>query len=130
MSVPPVVLSALAFAGMLWLTLAPDPLPEDTPALLPGADKIAHFLMFGVIAALLALDICRLKGSRRAWLAGAVASGLLGGLIEIVQGAMGSGRSADWADWVADVVGAAVGALMMRYMMNRWPELIKKSADE
>ena len=43
---------------------------------------------------------------------------------------MGSGRSADWADWVADVVGAAVGALMMRYMMIRWPELIKKSADE
>lgn len=127
MSVPPVVLSALAVAGMLWLTLAPDPLPDETPVLFPGADKIAHFLMFGVIAALLALDFYRLKGSRRAWLTGAFVSGLLGGVIEIVQDAMGAGRSADWADWAADVAGAIVGALIMKYMAGRWPDLIRKN---
>ena len=115
MSVPPVVLSALAVAGMLWLTLAPDPLPDETPVLFPGADKIAHFLMFGVIAALLALDFYRLKGSRRAWLTGAFVSGLLGGVIEIVQ------------DWAADVAGAIVGALIMKYMAGRWPDLIRKN---
>lgn len=130
MMVPPVVFSALAVTGMLWLTLAPDPLPDETPVLFPGADKVAHFLMFGVIAALLALDIYRLKGSRRAWLAGALVSGLLGGVIEIVQDAMGAGRSADWADWAdwaADVAGAIVGALIMKYMVGRWPDLIRKN---
>ncbi|MDE5720241.1 MAG: VanZ family protein [Paramuribaculum sp.] len=130
MRIPPVVLSAVAIGGMLWLTLAPDPLPDDTPSLFEGADKVAHFLMFGVIAALLALDVYRIKGSRYAWMAGAVASGVLGGLIEIVQGAMGAGRSADWADWVADVAGAVVGAMLMKYMARRRNYTLNKTADD
>ena len=128
MRVPPVVLSAVAIGGMLWLTLAPDPLPDETPGLFEGADKVAHFLMFGVISALLALDIYRLKGSRQAWLAGAVVSGALGGIVEILQYAMGAGRSGDWADWVADMAGAVAGVIVMKYLSGLRNDTLKQES--
>ena len=80
------------------LTLLPSPGPQG----IPGLDKLAHFLAFGALAAPLAFAY------PRHWRAVALAVLAYGGLIEIVQPYMG--RSAEWADLLADGVGAFLGA--------------------
>src|SRR6056297_1808075 len=86
---------ALTIAA-LTLTLASDPQG------IPGLDKIAHLLAFAALAA--PMGFCYPRHWR------AVALGVLayGGLIEIVQPVMG--RSAEWADFLADGLGALLGA--------------------
>ncbi len=53
---PPWILSILTVALILWLTLAPDPLGDDSPRLFPGADKVAHAIMFGFLTVVQLLD--------------------------------------------------------------------------
>lgn len=103
-------------AAILYLTLAPQPLGDDTPELFYGADKVVHAIMFGAMSFVLSLD--RLMGcgsvSRRALIIMAIVSAATGIVIEFLQTCMDAGRSGDAADGVADVVGAAVGALIFR----------------
>lgn len=51
-----------------------------------------------------------------------VAVALLGGAIELLQAAMQLGRSKDWADFVADVAGAAVGWIVC---LAAWPSTVR-----
>ena len=37
----------------------------------------------------------------------------IGGLIELLQGAMGLGRDAEWLDLVADALGVALGLILV-----------------
>ncbi|KNX41715.1 VanZ like family protein [Roseovarius tolerans] len=87
---------ALIIATLTLLQVTPGPQG------LPGLDKLAHFLAFGALAAPLAFAY------PRHWRAVALAVLAYGGLIEIVQPYMG--RSAEWADLLADGVGAFLGA--------------------
>jgi len=81
------------------LTLSPvTPGPQG----LPGLDKLAHVLAFGALAAPLAFAY------PRHWRAVALAVLAYGGMIEIVQPF--TGRSAEWADLLADGLGAFLGA--------------------
>ena len=81
------------------LTLTPvTPGPQG----LPGLDKLAHVLAFGALAAPLAFAY------PRHWRAVALVVLAYGGMIEIVQPY--TGRSAEWADFLADGVGAFLGA--------------------
>lgn len=111
---PAGLLSAVAVVLLLWLTLSPQPLPETDIPLFPGADKLAHLLMFGGVAWGVAADItahnahCEVR--RVAW-AVAVGVFLLGGVIECMQQWMELGRSGDVADWISDGAGAFLGAL-------------------
>lgn len=101
----------LVTAAILWLTLAPDPLPEESLPTFPGMDKVAHACMFGglliaVIWDWLALSGRRLGKKRPLWAALAVAA--FGGAVELVQEAMGMGRGADILDFLADCGGVAL----------------------
>ena len=79
------------------LTLAPMPASG-----LPGSDKVYHVLAF----AALAFPMSVLAPRSVVWIfLGAIA---YGGMIEVVQPL--TGRSADWADLLADAFGAALGA--------------------
>ena len=92
-------LTALLALVIALLTLAPQaPGPEG----IPGLDKLAHFVAFAALAAPLAWRYPHL------WRAVALAALAYGGLIEIVQPL--TGRTAEWADLLADGAGAFAGA--------------------
>lgn len=120
---PPWILSIATLLAILWLTLAPRPLGDIEPPLFPGADKLAHAIMFGGLELMLITDYSRRRDWRKP---GAVyllltAAGviLLGGAIEIMQTNMRLGRSADELDFIADASGAAAVALII-YLYTRF----------
>jgi len=126
--IPAGVLTAVVMAAILWLTLAPHPLPENDLPLFPGADKLVHACMFGGLYFIMALDAVTWRVAharkRRAHSGGpetetgistvlpvkmsvlfALAAILTGGAIELAQGAMGLGRGCDLFDFLADAAG-------------------------
>ena len=80
--------------AMLWPLEAPPPAPE-------GSDKLVHFVAFATLAFPLALS------GRIGLLPVFVGASAYGGAIELIQPSFN--RSADVNDWVADVVGVALG---------------------
>lgn len=109
---------------VLWLTLAPKPLGDEDIPLFPGADKIAHTLMFGFLSVVMLLDWQRARAWRPVPVAGvciaAVASASLGVAVEYMQRAMHAGRGFEVADMMADGVGAVLAALVWWLMQSRW----------
>lgn len=88
------------------LTLAP--MPSGGPA---GADKIYHVLAF----ACLAFPLPLVRPRFAVWvILGVIA---YGGVIEVIQPFFG--RQAEWADLVADGVGAILGASVARHLALR-----------
>ena len=124
LGIPAGLLSLLVLSAILWLTLAPQPLPDNDLPLFPGADKVVHALMFGGLYFILALDLAMWRLTRRggecrkapavgkpkllpaSWaFVFALFACLFGGGIELAQGAMGMGRGCDILDFYADVGG-------------------------
>lgn len=58
---PSWILTIVVSLAILYLTLVPHPLPDDTPQLFPGADKVVHALMFGGLTFVILLDTQRRK---------------------------------------------------------------------
>lgn len=109
---------------LLWLTLASRPLGDNDVQLFPGADKLAHALMFGGTAAALLFDLQKHCGWRPlGWLQIieiAVAISLAGVAIEFAQEAMGDGRSFEEADMAADAIGAFAVAFLWIAFQKYW----------
>lgn len=113
--IPAWMLTIVTVCAILWLTLAQKPLGEHPLPLFPGADKVAHGLMFGFLTLVILLDSVR----RREWvkadwwiLLAAVSGSALAGIgIEYLQRAMNIGRSFDPMDMVADCVGSLIAGL-------------------
>lgn len=109
----PIVLLAWTFM-VGYLTLSPsDFLPEST---LLGYDKLGHFGMFGGWTGLIGLYVVFYQNNSKTslwmvWGAG-IAFSLL---IELAQWGLPIGRSAEWADMVANAIGcsAATGIIML-----------------
>lgn len=78
-------------------------------------DKLAHFLAFFALAGWFAAIVER----RFYWL---IALGMLsvGGLIEVAQGLMALGRTADLLDFVADGAGVSAGILINLLIRDSW----------
>lgn len=108
--------SVLTVALICWLTLAPRPLGDVEVPLFPGADKIAHGLMFGFLVIIILVDICRARKWKSVSLpvVSVVALGCaaFGVGIEFVQQHMQAGRSLEAMDMVADVTGAITCAAL------------------
>lgn len=105
----------LTVATVLYATEWPDPLPEDTPPLFPGADKLIHAVMMGGIVAAVLFDLTRDRGRsiltskniRMTVLAVAVFSVI----DEMSQSLLGLGRESDILDLLADWAGCLIAAL-------------------
>jgi len=116
------LLGPLLWAGaILWLSLT------SSPPQLPGAlgwDKLLHAGAYGLLTLLLARMLSCLfhKPPGISWLlAGAAAVGY-GGLMEILQWMVHSGRSPEWGDVVADAVGALLCCVIFcRRGVLPWP---------
>jgi len=100
-------LLALLLLVISWLAFSPKP-PEGIDT---GWDKANHLLAFATLAVVSALS---LTGARRERKVGKVVLGLLayGIFIELVQTQV-PGRSAEAADVLADMVGVALGLLLL-----------------
>lgn len=95
------LLAALATAALA-TTVAVVTLLPAPPAGVPGSDKLHHILAFAALAFPLSVARPRLAP----WVVLGVVA--YGGLIEIIQPL--TGRQAEWADLLADAVGAILGA--------------------
>lgn len=113
---PPWILTSVTVGAILWLTLASHPLGDGDLPLFPGADKLAHAIMFGGLTLMICLDETRLKAWKRLSgvfiLAAMVISSGLGIGVEFLQRAMHAGRTFDIYDMAADCAGAALAALL------------------
>ena len=106
-------LPAAAWSAVL-LFLGNRPAIDVGPDLPWGADKVAHFAIYGVLGVLSAFGWHRAARSpaRALVLAAAI---LIGAADEWNQRSV-PGRSSDPADWVADIAGVAAGFLIF----ERW----------
>lgn len=85
------------------VTLAP--MPAGGPA---GSDKVYHVLAF----ACLAFPLPLVRPRSTLWVVVGVIA--YGGAIEVIQPFFG--RQAEWADFVADAIGAILGAVVARQL--------------
>lgn len=110
---PPYANTAAIVIAVLYLTLVPDPLPDNTPPMFPGADKAVHAVMMYAVAAAAAFDVFRRRGalSWRGMVMILTATIALGAAIEVAQYVMAMGRGAEWADFLADCIGALAAYL-------------------
>lgn len=127
---PSGLLTAAVLGLLFWLTLAPHPLPEEDIPAFPGADKVAHAVMFGGVYFVMMFDWTgwkRRRGDKTATAGTGVAlaaAGMcvaLGGGIELLQEGMGLGRGCEWWDFVADIAGVALSVWVSPPVI-RWLE--------
>ncbi len=124
--------SMVTLAAVLWLTLAPQPLPDlDVPPF-DGLDKVMHAIMMGGLAGAFMFDWRRggrwnlrknNTGSQRELTPGAVfvislCVAVFSAADEWAQGALGMGRTSDVYDLIADIVGIVVAALTAPAAIN------------
>lgn len=108
---------------MFWLTLSPNPLPEDTPSF-DGADLLAHGLMFGGITFCFLLDSQRrrwwlpVSGGRLLWCF--LIASFIGVSVEFIQKWMELGRMFEIADMEADAAGSLFIALCWYFFQRHW----------
>lgn len=98
-----------------WLSLTPSP-PQVHGIM--GWDKLLHAGAYGLLTILLAQSF--LIYLQNPWHAGWLAvlcAVACGGLLEILQMTMQSGRTAEWMDLVADAVGAILGCVIFRQIV-------------
>lgn len=110
------IFTIVCLAACLYLTLFPDPLPDNDIPLFPGADKVVHGVMFFGLSLCGIFDTLRLRRWRPVPLVAIALSCILsmgvGVGIEYMQRWMALGRGFEFADMVADGVGAVTaGAL-------------------
>lgn len=117
---PAWTLSVVCFLAICWLTLAPHPLPDNDITLFPGADKLAHGIMFGGFTLCIIIDGLRRKGwpvfpeNIKILFYSPDVPSVVGIATEFLQGSMHAGRSFEFWDMVADITGAyAVAAVCL-----------------
>ncbi|MBR9988392.1 MAG: VanZ family protein [Gemmatimonadetes bacterium] len=106
---------AIIWAATVWIAGG----LQSTTSLpsVPGLDKVAHFGMYGVLGFLLARGWLAADW-RGTWLLPVLIALLLGMADELRQRSV-PGRSAEVADWVADVAGAATGVFIAMRLARR-----------
>lgn len=92
-----VVVTAGLTVAMLWPIHEPSTAPD-------GTDKLVHLVAFAALAFPLA------RTGRVGLIPVFVGASAFGGLIEVLQPSFG--RSADMQDWIADIVGVALGMIL------------------
>ena len=110
----------VVLAVITYLSLAQDPVHTRGLHLFEGADKVVHGCMYLALVVVGSYDLYRVGrfsiGGSLGWMVAAV---VWGGVMELLQGAMGLGRSADWLDFAANSCGAVVGFLLSLHVLPR-----------
>lgn len=126
---PPFTLSITVTIAVLYLTLFPKPLPDNDIEWFEGADKVVHALMMLGLTGSLGLDYLRKYGKRELTAPAmlivvfVLATGVFGGIIEVIQGWMNLGRGEDIHDFIADCIGSLAGgflSLVLWQPVHQW----------
>ncbi len=111
------LLPAIAYAALIfWLSSLPNPLPHLSGRL---NDKLLHLVEYAAFAAVATWSLSHLVALPRAARWAALVGSLYGATDELHQRFVPR-RSADLADWVADTLGAVLGALLAWLILRRW----------
>lgn len=119
LKLPRWLLTSVCLLLIMYLTLVPQPLPDNDIPFWEHTDKIVHAIMFGALYVCGGLDSWRGKRAsrrRELWLLCAVVA--FGGLIEIAQQAMAIGRGGSSGDWAADGVGALLALILLHKLSD------------
>ncbi len=114
LKLPRWLLTCVCLILIMYLTLVPQPLPDNDIPFWEHTDKIVHAIMFGALYVCVGFDLWRgARASRRCelWLLCAVVA--FGGLIEIAQQVMALGRGGSSGDLAADGVGALLALVLL-----------------
>lgn len=113
----------LVTLAILWLTLAPHPLPSNKLHLFRGADKVVHAIMFCALTFAALFDISRwtFKMKLRTMFLTAFVVLIFAYLDEAAQTHMKLGRRGDLYDFIADAVGIflATWLIMLCYYRKK-----------
>ena len=119
-SIPMFVLSIIGITMLMILMLrSASEIPDIL--LFPMSDKVLHFIAFGLVSVAIVFDLSRYRQALQWWyclVAGLLLS-ILGIITEYLQGEMEQGRSADFFDIVADVVGAFIMPILFWFIIKR-----------
>ena len=111
----------LAFAWMALLFYLSHQPSLDAPMLFPGQDKVFHAAVYGVLGLLLLTAQPR-KTQGYSWrqvgISTLIAS--LYGLSDEIHQYFVPGRSTEVLDWVADSLGALIGAFLLAWLSRKW----------
>jgi VanZ family protein len=111
------LLPAIAYAALIfWLSSQPNPLPRLSNRI---NDKLLHLVEYAAFAAVATWGLSHLVRLPRAARWAALIGSFYGATDEFHQRFVPH-RSADVADWLADTVGAALGALLAWLILRRW----------
>lgn len=121
-----------AFVGLLIFTvtclISSDDVPQ-LPQIIPW-DKIAHFGMFFVLSAVSLFDYFRLHNGKPKMLRwifwGVILPIIYGAGIELMQKYIFSSRSAEMADFVADVLGSLAALTISLFLYKKFQKREKK----
>lgn len=126
---PKWLFSIIVVAAVLYLTLMPQPLPDNDIPWFEGADKLVHGIMMLGVMLCLSFDYFLIVYKKRDKIPVGILSVFLiftiafGGIIELLQGWMDMGRGKDMVDFEADTIGAIVAyiiVLLNWYRLRRW----------
>lgn len=100
---------------IIWI-LCLAPIPENPLSHVSLIDKWTHLVMYGGLCAVIWAEYLRTHNRvnwKKIWLLALLAPTLMGGLVEIIQATCTNGaRSGEWLDFLADVVGVAIGQVI------------------
>ena len=111
----------LAFAWMALLFYLSHQPGLDTPMLFSGQDKVLHAAVYGLLGLLLlAAQPRQAQGYswRQVGISTLIAS--LYGLSDEIHQYFVPGRSNEILDWVADTLGALIGAFLLAWLSRKW----------
>jgi VanZ family protein len=103
---------------ILFLSFVPPAgLKKLPPINILNFDKIVHMLMYSLLTAIIIYDL-KNKIAKSAYRKTFITTVFLysiifGGIVEIMQETWFYPRSAEWIDWIADIIGALIGIFGM-----------------
>lgn len=121
--------SIIATLAILYLTLASPSEFKELPVIaIPHVDKLVHSLMFFVLAFVLFFDFRSLsprsdRFSSKFLIICVLFPILFGGVIELMQEAWFFPRSAEWLDWLSDIVGVFFALIIASLFKNKFRRL-------
>lgn len=110
--------SVLMVTIILYLSFAP---PSDFKAVpkinIANFDKFVHFILYILLAIILIIDLLKTTKTAvpktRFIIQCLLFPIVMGGFIELAQDQWFYPRTAEWIDWISDILGTSIGAFIM-----------------